>query len=793
MPSTLLGTKIGHFRIVDEIGKGGMGEVYVGFDEVLERKVALKAIRAEHRLDAESKARFLREARVLSQLAHPNICQIHDFVEGTDADFLVLELISGKSLTEEMKKALDPKKKIKIAEEIAGVLVAAHGKGVVHRDLKPDNVMLTEAGQVKVLDFGLSRSQQEEGTIELAPVPRRAIEPAPVVPPANDTEGTIGLPAEATPRPSSGAGSSGSVTTLGTVMGTLGYMSPEQANGDPATSASDIFSLGVMLQELFTGEAAFEKGGTVEQRIEKAKTGQTRAITGLDPDLTALIERMKALVPAIRPTGIEALDRLGWIEAKPARKRRRFLTAAAIVVLSAFAVGATIQAVLISKERNRANQEKDRANSEADRAQKMLKFLTDTFEVANPRKGKGPSATAKEIIDHAAEKLGEVKGQPLLQASLMHTLADIYDEMGQYGEALPLAQSALAIREKELVPNHPDVGRSLSNLAHVYKNQGKLAEAETLYKRSLEINEKALGPNHPDVASSLKNLANVYFDQGKLAQAEPLFKRSLEIREKALGPNHPDMASSLTGLANVYVSQRKLAEAETLYKRSLEIREKALGPNHLDVAMSLNNLANVYANQGRLAEAETLSKRSLDIYEKALGPNHPDVASSLNLLANVYFDQGKLAESEPLYNRSLEIYEKALGPNHPDVAASLSNLAIVYLDKGRYSEAESLLNRSLEIRDKALEPNHPDVAGNLLNLGIVALKRGQRPEALTYMRRAIPLFAGTQYWALVVEQNPDIASLRSDPEFQKIVADVKAHAAEKAKAAATASPVPAGK
>ena len=707
MANTLLGTRIGHFRIVDEIGKGGMGEVYVGFDEVLERKVALKAIRAEHRLDAESKARFLREARVLSQLAHPNICQIHDFVEGADADFLVLELISGKSLTEEMKKGLDPKKKLRIAEEIAGVLVAAHGKGVVHRDLKPDNVMLTEAGHVKVLDFGLSRSQQDEETIALAPTPRRAIEPAPVVSPANDAEGTIGLPAEGTPRPSSGAGSSGSVTTLGTVMGTLGYMSPEQASGEPATSASDLYSLGLMIQELFTGETAFEKGGTVEQRIERAKAGESKPVKGLDPDLTALIDRMKSLVSATRPTAIEALDRLRWIDAKPARKRKRFVTIAAIVVLSAFSVGATIQAVLISKERNRANQEKDRANSEADRAQKMLKFLTDTFEVANPRKGKGPSATAKEIIDHAAGKLGEVKGQPLLQASLMHTLADIYREMGQYGEALPLAQSALTIRQKTLEPTDPKVTNSLSNLAGIYMKQGKPAEAELLYKRSLEI------------------------------------------REKALGPNHPDVGASLNGIANAYLGQAKLAEAEPLYKRSLEIYEKALGPNHTEVAMSLHNLAYVYMTHGKLAEAEPLFKRSLEIREKALGPNHPDVALGLNNLAYLYMNQGKLAEAEPLLKRSLEAYEKALGPNHSDVGLA------VY------------------------------------NLGVLALKRGQRPGALTYMRRAIPLFAGTVYWA-AVEKDPDIASLRSDPEFQKLVADAKAHAAEKAKAAATASPAPAG-
>ena len=166
--------------------------------------------------------------------------------------------------------------------------------------------------------------------------------------------------------------------------------------------------------------------------------------------------------------------------------------------------------------------------------------------------------------------------------------------------------------------------------------QGRYAEAEPLYKRALAIREKALGPDHPDVGTSLNNLAGLYRAQGRYAEAEPLYKRGLAITEKALGPDHPDVGTSLNNLAVLYQRQGRYAEAEPLYKRGLAIREKALGPDHPDVGTSLNNLAALYHAQGRYAEAEPLYKRALAISEKALGPDHPDVGTSLNNLAVLY-------------------------------------------------------------------------------------------------------------------------------------------------------------
>ncbi|MFY9894662.1 MAG: tetratricopeptide repeat protein [Xanthobacteraceae bacterium] len=324
-------------------------------------------------------------------------------------------------------------------------------------------------------------------------------------------------------------------------------------------------------------------------------------------------------------------------------------------------------------------------------------------------------------------------------AQALHNLAVLYGQQGRYAEAAPLLKRALAIREKALGPDHLDVATTLNDLAHLYVEQGRHAEAEPLCKRSLAIVEKALGPDHPNFATSLNNLALLYDKQGRYAETEPLYKRALAIYEKALGPDHPFVATDLNNLASLYENQGRYAEAEPLYKRALAIQEKALGPNHPHVATDLNNLAHLYVEQGRYADAEPLCKRALSIREKALGPDHPDVATALNNLAWLYVEQGRYAEAEPLFKRALTIDEKALGPDHPDVALALNNLAKLYDDQGRYAEAEPLYKRALAIDEKALGPEHPDVAAALNNLAALYHNQGRYAEAEPLYKRALAI------------------------------------------------------
>jgi serine/threonine protein kinase/Tfp pilus assembly protein PilF len=721
----LLGTRISHYRIIDFLDEGGMGELYVGYDEKLNRKVALKSIRADHKLIAEAKTRFLREARVLSQLAHPSICQIYDYIEGAAADFLVLELISGQKLSEAMKKGLDFRQKLKVAEQIAGVLVAAHEKDIIHRDLKPDNIMLTEGGQVKVLDFGLSMSRQDEITLRLTANKAGGLWPGESKAIATEKSADSGLQA--------GSGVSGKLTEIGMVMGTIQYMSPEQARGEDATTASDLYSFGLILQELFSGKPVYDRTLKFRALLEKATAGETLPAAGIDVNLAALINRLKSLAPAARPTAVDIAERLAWIRNKPVRRRKKILLATAMGVLAFFAIAMTMQTL-------RALRAEKSAREEAGIAKQVSEFLVRLFQVSDPSEAKGNSITAREILDKGAEKIEmELKNQPLVQARLMETMGNVYVSLGLYKKAEPLLEKALKTREGLLPSDHPDVAAALNNLALLYKNQGQYAAAEPLYRRALVIREKTLSPDHSDLAISLNNLAILFQHQGMYAEAEPLYKRALAIREKALGPDHRDVAELLNNLALLYYAQALYDKVEPLFKRALAIWEKAIGPDHPDLAIALNNLAALYFKQGKYAAAAPLFKHSLAIKEKTLGPDHPDVATSVNNLAMLYRVQGQYQAAEPLFKRALAIREKALGPEHPEVARILHNLGRLYREQKKSAEAEDLFKRALDIYAKALKVNPAMVAETLTEYAklLRATNRAAEAEKLEARTQAL--------------------------------------------------------
>lgn len=318
--------------------------------------------------------------------------------------------------------------------------------------------------------------------------------------------------------------------------------------------------------------------------------------------------------------------------------------------------------------------------------------------------------------------------------------SDVLSRAGKYVDAVPLAQRALAIREKKFGPNHPYVAFSLTNLGILYWKLGRLAEAEPLYKRALAIRQTAFGPDNRNVAASLNNLANLYGDRGRYTDAEPLYRRAVAIEEAALGPDDPDLAIFLNNLASVYQRQSRYADAEPLYKRSLAIGEKAFGSDSLDIALALTNLANLYEDQGRYSEVEPLYKRALAIREKTLGLDHPDIASSLNFLANHYERLGRYADAEPLYKRSLAIREKVLGLDHPDVGVSLTSLAILYGNQARYADAEPLYKRALAIQEKTLGPDSVNVASSLNGLANLYQLTGRTSEAVALYKRSLAIW-----------------------------------------------------
>jgi tRNA A-37 threonylcarbamoyl transferase component Bud32/tetratricopeptide (TPR) repeat protein len=564
MSSARVGTKLGPYRIVDFIGRGGMGEVFVAYDERLERKVALKAILPERQLDAESRARFLREARVLSQLDHPNICRIFDSLESDGGDVLVLELVEGTKLSRTISEKPEPARVLAQAIELAEALVAAHGKGIVHRDLKPDNVMLTSTGHVKVLDFGLSRTSGDERTRVLGIRPIRPEPPA-------EAEATLRLPA-------GGNGGGPLETQVGLVVGTLGYMSPEQARGEPVSTAADIFSFGLLLQELATGERPFvSTGGSFHESLERAERGETLPIVGVDPDLAALVTRMKSMEPAARPTAIETLERLRWIAAKPARRRRKMLGIAAVAVLVLFAAAMTVQAIRVARER-------DRANREAETARRTLEMLTGLFDLADPETGRGTTVSAKELVEQGEERLRKLEGEPLLRASLASTLGTLRKKLGDYRDAHLLLEEALELRRSVRPTDELLVAATLRELGAILVSEGSFVDADRRLREALSIQDRRLGPDSLEGAATLDRLARVvaigwqvFPQKEKLAEAEAECRHALAIREKKLGPSDPLVAESLDTLANLHRSQKRFPEAEEAARRALEVAERAHG------------------------------------------------------------------------------------------------------------------------------------------------------------------------------------------------------------------------
>ncbi len=713
MTKDLLGVTIGNIRIVDHLARGGTGEVYVGFDEQLNRKVALKAIRRRFRLDQEAKARLLREARILSRLDHPHICRIYDYLTGDDRDFLILEFIPGKNLRLVLGGGLEQSLALRIALQLADVLEAAHGRGVIHRDLKPENVMITPGGDIKVLDFGLARRLESDLTETLSGSLLGAYD-APERPPEEDVR-----------------------TRLGRVLGTVGYMSPEQARGRPVTSASDMYSLGLLLQEIFTGKRPFLRSGGPREQLKRAAEAETLPVAGVEADLQALIERLKSLHPPARPSASETAQQLRWIRDKPRRRRRRLLTWAAGIFLALTAATMTLLAVRVSHEA-------ERANREAQAARQVTDFVTGLFEISDPGGGQGQTVTAREILDHGARKAErELGNQPLTQARIMNAIAGFYQQLGLYEEAIPLVDKALDARLEHLGDEHLEVAESQRDLAYLYWRQGAYGRARPLYENAIDIHEKRLPADDPELADSLNGLAILLWNQGEYESAEPLYQRALDIRRQAYGPSHRDIASSLDNLAILYKDQGRIAEAEPLYLRSLEMRERVLGRDHHEVATSLNNLGELYREQGRYQEAEPLSERAVKIWETTLGSDHPALAVGLNNLAEVYSALDKFVEAEPVYRRALEIMGRALPEDHSYVGYALQGLGNLHRATARPMSAEPLLVRGAELLENGLGSEHRDTGLCLADLALAYLEVDKPEDAENAYRRAMEILEGT--------------------------------------------------
>ncbi len=728
-------TRVGPYRILQVLGEGGMGVVYEAEQTApVKRRVALKVMKVG--MDTkEVVARFEAERQALAVMEHTNIAKVLDAgAWETGRPYFVMEHVRGIPLTDycDQHKS-STRERLGLFVHICDAVQHAHQKGVIHRDLKPSNVLVSDqAGSAvpKIIDFGIAKATGQRLTDQTL------------------------------------------VTEYGQAMGTPAYMSPEQAErtGLDVDTRTDIYSLGVMLYELLVGNlpidpsdvgipafiAQLVMGKTEPQtpsarlsglgggRATVAQFRQTDPVTlrrELKGDLDWIV--MKAMEPdrnrRYQTANALAFELKRYLNDEPvlARppsmgyrlgkfvRRNKAMVVSAIVVAVALVMGV----ILATTGMVRATRAERAAEREAETARQVSDFLVGLFEVSDPSEALGNSITAREILDRGADEVTEeLADQPLVQARMMATIGNVYRSIGLYDQAADLLQRSLGIRERELGPDHLNVGEGLHSLGVVYGQLGRFAESEPLLLRAIAIKERALGPDVIEVAGSVGTLGGDYIEQGRYDEAEPLLLRALAIREQVLGTEHEDVALSLSNLGALYWRKGELVTAEPYLRRALAIREEVLGPDHPDLAEGFNNMGVLYWSQGEYEEAEQQYDRARVIWEKTLGPDHPYVAAILNNLGETYWVQSDYEKAEEYFLRSLSIKERVM-PGHPSVAVTLNALANVYRDEGRYAEAEPMYRRALTIREGVLESQDPSIRETLSDLAKMLRQASRNSEA----------------------------------------------------------------
>jgi tRNA A-37 threonylcarbamoyl transferase component Bud32/tetratricopeptide (TPR) repeat protein len=677
----LLGRRFGHIIVTEVVGQGGMGDVYAGYDDKLERKVALKVLNADQRLDAEARERLLREARALSKLEHPNICRIHDYIEEQDVDLLVLEYIDGQTLHDTLRKGMTRSEKLNIAISIAEVLVQAHRGGIVHRDLKPENVMLTKAGEVKVLDFGLARwlnrararSSSDNVAAIASPVPVRRRE--------HGRQGdTLVLPTMAAASSAPKERADYLATAVGITLGTPLYMSPEQARGETLTPASDMFSFGLLLQVLFTGQEPHPEDLTAREVILRVARGETTPVQGAPRDVMALINRLKAFAPTDRPTAVETLERLHFLEERPQRIARRAIIAAIamFVVLGVWRYTVDLQA-----ERSIAIAARAEAESRRAQAEDLINFM-----VGDLRKKLEPVGRL-EILDDVAKKTLQYAsdldptrmsvGELARNAKVLHQLGEVTMSRGEVPAALPLFRQSLMLSDmaRKRDPRNADAqlayGTSHFWLGNAYRQQKQLPEALASMREYRDVTEK-LAHEYPE-------------------------KPEYQI-ERAYGHN---------AVGVILEAQGDLKGALEHYSVSLDVRtaQSRQNPGDLalqaEVAPALNKVGQIQSKLGNLAGARDYFRRELETYRSlvAADPKQTQwqqrMAVSLTYLGLAHWWMGDVDGAEALWREELGI-ERGLAERDPDnvawqrnVLVTTRRIAVSHYGRGDHATAASML------------------------------------------------------------------------------------------------------
>lgn len=741
------------YHLVGERQRGGQGVVYEAFQHATRRRVAIKVLH-ESQVGGASRARFAREIEILAQLRHPNIVTIHDSSRAGQRLFYVMDFIDGVPFDEFAAgvRNRDPREILRVFVKICDAVQAAHLRGVMHRDLKPGNILVDAAGEPRVLDFGLAKWLDSS---------------------------------DVTAEPQ--------MTATGQFLGSILWASPEQIAGahDSLDIRCDVYSLGVILCHALTGSLPYPPPATIAdaprhiRETEPLRPSTLRA--GVNDELDTIILKCLQKDPQRRyqTAGELGRDVQRYVDHDPIEakrdslvyllrkrlRRHRVTVTASMAIIVACSAGLIISLLLwqgAQRQRLRAEESERIAARRADEARRVAEFQATLLNRIDPRgmgrdlldsirrqlaatAGQSPTTAdsmlssidmtevardtlVRTLLDPAEREIeSQFAGQPAIEARLRYTLTDLYRLMGRYAESEKHVRRALELRRG--LPDE-DLSEDLNRLGVILFEAGNFAAAEGPQREALEYAERRHGPNSAHAAVALDNLAILLEERGNLAEAEPLVRRALAIWGELHGPEHPETLTCLNNLAMLLLRRGELPEAESIAQRVLSARRASLPEDDLLIPLGLRNLARIQYGRGNLDGAETNAREALRIERGVRGGTHPTVAFSMNALAMLLMARGALDEAEALFRDALAIQERVSGAHHPDTATTLGNLGALLHKRGDYAAAAAARRRALAAWS-AIGLDHPEVPRAARDLGNSLLAADAAGEAETAVRQAL--------------------------------------------------------
>ncbi|MEM7352441.1 MAG: serine/threonine-protein kinase [Acidobacteriota bacterium] len=732
------GTRLGSYRIDQVIGRGGMGVVYratrAGDD--FQRRVAIKVLPGGG-LRVREAWRFDRERQILASLEHPNIARLYD--GGTTGDgqpYLVLEYVDGLPLTTYCDRhRLSGRERLELFLRVCAAVRFAHRNLVVHRDLKPGNILVDAEGEPKLLDFGIAKLLSADPAAERAQATQ----------------------------------------THQRVM-TLSHASPEQMLGEPITTASDVYCLGLILYELLCGVSPFAEALSKPYELLRRmhETGPPRLTQALASRLDS-IGPSATEIAALRSTSLPGLRKmlrgdLDTITSKALRHRpeqryadaseladdvTRYLEDRPILAgspgagyrlgkflrrhrapLMVAAIASWVIVGLVGAFISTLLDQVGQTEREKNKAERLAAFLTETFAVTNPEQAIGETVTARALLDAGAQRLAtELEGEPEIQALMLDAMGRIYQQIGLAEPALELLSRAVDLRLSEAATAPADLVASLTHLGAAQAAGGRMEDAERTLRDAVKRGARLDLDDGLAYAHALESLGLLRRQQYDFDAAESLFRQALDLRQRAPETDAPGLARLQEELGTLMQEQGRFKAARTLHGRALESRRAHFGNRHPEVAKSLQELARVEHLVGRFASSEALYRQALAIDLEVHGERHQRTADAKNALALMLQDWGHTAEALVLLREAAELTRQLSGET-TEWATMASNLAVLLTKRGHYEEAEELFAKALDIRSRALGERHPLVGQTLLTLGRLYRRQGRLDLAEDYFTRA---------------------------------------------------------